>query len=101
MTSWLLPLTKMSPPPNNCLVVLHNIFGVGAGGEIFFFFFKSKLNHMELSPNEGADKFTLPKIPFIQDLKCKQVDNKNLQNVFKRSKFAKKKTTFFWLNPEN
>ena len=31
-------------------------------------------------------------------LKCKQVDNNNFKNIFKRSKFSKKKKTFleFW-----
>ena len=27
---------------NNCMVVLHNFFGVGAGGQIFFFFFPNQ-----------------------------------------------------------
>ena len=27
---------------NNCLIVLHNFFGIGAGGQIFFFKIKVK-----------------------------------------------------------
>ena len=40
----ILPLVR--PKKNNCLVVLHNFFGVGVGGGFFFlfFFFKSKSN---------------------------------------------------------
>ena len=30
--------TEVRPKKNNCLVVLHNFFWEGAGGQIFFFF---------------------------------------------------------------
>ena len=33
-------------------------------------------------------------------LKSKQVENNNLKNIFKRSKFSKEKNNFFW-NSEN
>ena len=33
-------------------------------------------------------------------LKCKQVDNNNLQNIYKRSKFSKKKKQLF-MDSEN
>ena len=82
------------------------------GGRIFFFFFrfffksKSKLHRIiaSISPNKGANKSTLPKKYLYTSLKpvlkCKQVENNNLKNISKRSKFSKKKKTFFW-NSEN
>ena len=55
-----------------------------------------------MSPNIDANKSTLPKkslyASFKPVWKCKQVDNNNFENIFKRSKFLKKKTTVleFW-----
>ena len=55
---------------NNCLVVLHNVFGVGADGHVLFCFvlfcffqIKSKLRGFIafICPNKGANKSTLPK----------------------------------------
>ena len=100
---------NQAPPKNNCLVVLHNFFWVGAGGRIFkifrFFSFKPKstLHRIiaSLSPNEGANKSTSPikylHTSFKPVLKCTKVDNNNLKSIFKRSKFLKKKTTFLEL----
>ena len=52
-----------------------------------------------ISPNRGANMSTLPKniinISFKPVLKCKQVDNNNLKNIFKRFKFSKKKKKTF------
>ena len=44
---------------NNCLVVLHNFFGVGVGGQIFFFSFQIK--------GEPAWNYSL----FISQWRCK------------------------------
>ena len=78
---------------------------VRAGGQIFFFFFfKSKLHRIlaSTSPNKDANKSTLQKKSLYTSfkLKCKQVNNNKLKNIFKRSKFSETKKTFFW-NSEN
>ena len=39
-----LELSLIRPKKDNCLVVLHNFIGVGAGGQIFFFKSKSNLH---------------------------------------------------------
>ena len=68
---------------------------------ILFFFFKSKSTlHRIIAPNGDANKSTSPikslHTSFKPVLKCKKkVDNSNLKNIFKRSKFSKKKTLFF------
>ena len=100
---------SLRPKKNNCLVVLHNFFWEGAGGKIFFFFrfffkSKSKLHRIiaSISPNKGSNQSTLPKKYLYTSLKpvlkCIQVENNNLKNIFKISKFSKKKKTFleFW-----
>ena len=59
-------------PKKNCLVVLHNFFWEGTGGQIFIFIFffksKSKLHRIiaSISPNKSGNKSTLPKYIFIQ-----------------------------------
>ena len=87
---------------NNCLVVLHNFFGVGEGRLIFFSSLKSKSKlwgiTASISPNEGASyqKSSLYNVRFKPVvLKCKQVDNNNLKNISIRSTFSKKKTLFW------
>ena len=93
---------KIRPPPQKKIVWLSSttfLEQVRAGR---FFFSKSKSNlHgiiASLSPNEGVNTSTLPKNIFLQILNqfyiCKQVDNNNLKNIFKRLKFSKKKKNF-------
>ena len=52
-----------------------------------------------LSPSKVANKSTLPKKYLYTSLKpvlkCKQVENNNLRNIFKRSNFSKKKKKTF------
>ena len=78
------------------------LFWVGADRWIFFKS-KSTLHGIiaSLSPSEGANKSTSPKnlslhTSFKPVLECKQVDNNNLEHIFKRSKFSKKFVLFFF-----
>ena len=63
----------LRPQKSSCLVVLHNFFGEGAGGRIFFFldfFFQIKVeatwSYNLFSPNEDANNSFLPKNLFKQ-----------------------------------
>ena len=90
-------------PQNNCLVVLHNFFWVGAGGWIFLFIYffksKSKLHWIIASspPNENSNRSILPIYFFIQVkaiFRCKQIDNKTFKTVLKPENSTKKKKNF-------
>ena len=52
---------------------------------------------VSVSPNKSANKSTLniPSYKLNHFENVNKVYNKNLQNIFKRSKFAKKKPFFF------
>ena len=93
------PQLKVRPKKNNCLVVLHNFFWEGAGRHFFFLKSKSKLHGIiaSISLNKGASKSTKKYLytSLKAVLKCTQVENNNLKNIFKRSNFSKKKKTFF------
>ena len=91
----------ITPKKSNCLVVLHNFFGVGAGRvdiflKFFFFFFPnqslSQPLHLPIKVqisllNQKKTLYTT----FKPVIKCKQVDNNNSKDISKRSKFSKKK----------
>ena len=86
------------------MVVLHNIFGVGAGGQISLPpKSKSKLHGIiaSISPNEGANKSTLTKkslhTSFKPVLKCKEVDNLKIFLKDQNSQRKKKKKNFWIL----
>ena len=102
---------KLFIRPKKIIVWLSSttFFFWGVGGQILLFFFldfffvksKSKLHRIiaSISPNKGANKSTLPQNYLYTSLKsvlkCKQVENNNLKNIFKRSKFSKKKNNNF------
>ena len=93
---------------NNCLVVLQNFFFLlRRSGRADFFFFSwyffsnQSRSYMELYPlylpikvktNLLYQKYLNTSLKPVS--KCKQVENNNLKNIFKRSKFSKKKKTF-------
>ena len=91
------------PKKNNCLVVLHNFFWEGAGGGGFFYFPNQSQSYTELYPLYLPIKVQISllykKYTSLKPvLKCKQVENNNFKNIFKRSKLSKKNKTFleFW-----
>ena len=95
---------------NNCLVVLQNFFFFEkerAGGFFFPWYFVSNQSqsYMELYPlylpikvqtSLLYQKYLNTSLKPVSN--CKQVENNNLKNIFKRSKFSKKKKPFweFW-----